>query len=143
MLFVKMKNGLPVNVRDSYPNEFEIREGGWQSRWDWTSFEEVSGIARYLTAMTGIGHVGTDEGSSVSPQFDVIVIPRLGDKVSYAFNGDSYPDGEITCVSGKRLTVMTSTGNCYRRKKNTGNWLKTGGTWSLVAGHERKQNPEF
>jgi hypothetical protein len=144
MIFVQIKNGLPLKVRYSYPNEFEQLEGGWQSRIDWDSYEKVCGIARYITAMTGVDYVGTDSGGKSSPRFDIIAIPKIGDRVSYAFNGDSYPDGEVTCVSGTRLTVLTSTGNVYRRKKLTGKWFLTGGSpWSLVHGHVEKQNPEF
>lgn len=143
MIFIQVLWGRPVKIRDSYPNEFEIEEGCWQDRRDWTSFEEVTKLARYATAMTGISYIPTDSGGSTFPRYDVIAMPKVGDKVSYSFNGDSYPDGVIVLVSRKKFAVTTSNNNTYCRRKLTGAWIKKGGTWSLIPGHVQETNPEF
>jgi hypothetical protein len=69
-------------------------------------------------------------------------MPKVGDPVSYGFNGDYYPDGHITAIT-KKFQITTSTGNKYRRVKSTSGWKRTGGTWSLVKGHIYEQNPHF
>lgn len=144
MLWVKLKNGLPVDVRHRFPGELKLGEwdGSWQNRCDWTSFEEVQRIAAYVTAVSREDYVGIDEGDCCSPRYDVVRAPRVGDLVSYGFNGDSYPDGEIVSVS-KTMQVITSTGKRYRRRGKTGTWLRTGGTWSLIHGHISERNPHF
>lgn len=142
MMYVKIgPTGLPLEVRDSHPL-FIDRGDKWQSRWDWKSFEEVQRLAMYITAMTGKVHIGTDATESTSPRYDIIEIPKVGDEVSYGFNGDYYPDGVITKITSK-LQITTSGGGTYRQRKNTGSWIKTGGTWSLVKGHISEQNPHF
>ena len=112
-----------------------------QSRWDWKSYEEVCRLALFLTTITGSTFVGTDSGPNVSPRYDIVEVPKVGDPVSYAFNGDYYPDGHVVKVT-KGLMVRTSTGKEYRRRKNTGSWVQRGGTWKLVAGHHTEKNPE-
>jgi hypothetical protein len=112
-----------------------------QSRWDWESLEEVENLAAKLTEITGKLHMGEDSGPNVSPRFDIFCPPAVGDKVSYAFNGDYHPDGEIVRITPSWM-VITSTGSKYNRKKNSGTWKKVGGTWSLVSGHISRQNPE-
>lgn len=144
MLWVKLSHqSLPVKVQDIVPmHESSERDTNpfWRNRHDWTSLKEVQGIARYLVAMTGKVYVGTDSGPTVSPRFDVIQVPSVGDLVSYTFNGDSSPDGEVVKVSPK-LMVTTSTGATYRRRGETGVWMKPGGTWSLMNGHVEERNP--
>jgi hypothetical protein len=140
MLYVKLSaSGLPLAVSNDYPPELNGRwDRAWQNRNDWTSRAQVDGIARYLTAMTGDLYVGTERNA----EFDIVRAPKVGDEVSYAFNGDCYPDGTIVKVS-KTLIVETSTGKTYRRHRDTGAWLQTGGTWSLINGHVYEQNPSF
>ena len=77
------------------------------------------------------------------PRFDVVYAPQVGDKVSYAFNGDSYPDGVVTKVSASLRRIETSTGSVYYRRKSTGTWKKQGGTWWLVHGWHNDRNPHF
>lgn len=129
--------GLPIGYTDRNP-----QTENYQSRWDWTSYEVVHGLAMRLTALTGINFVGTDAGPHVSPRYDVVRAPHVGDKVSYSFNGDTYPDGQIVKVT-KGLTAVTSSGKRYRRYKQTGSWIMEGGTWSLVQGHISERNPHF
>ena len=141
MLFVKVKNGLPVEVATKLTNE-QHQDPAWQSRWDWKDFATVERLAKYLTAMTGNTILPVDNGPHHSPQFDIVDTPKVGDEVSYAFNGDCYPDGVVVKVS-PTFQITTSTGKKYRRKGLTAGWHQTGGTWSLVAGHIYEQNPSF
>ena len=110
--------------------------------WDFKSFAEVEALAAELTSLTGKTYLPSDAGPSVSPRYDVFQPPAVGDKVSYAFNGDYYPDGEIVRVTPS-LRVITSTGSKYNRRKLTAGWVKVGGTWSLVQGHIDRRNQEF
>jgi hypothetical protein len=144
MLYIKMNKDLPVEISESTPAR--LPNGSWDKSWktrnDWTSYGQVCGLAKYLTAMTGRMFVGCDEGPGCSPQFDIIELPKVGDEVSYAFNGDYYPDGTITRIT-KTLQIKTSTGNRYYRRGVSGCWKMTGGTWSLVKGHINERNPSF
>lgn len=147
MLYIRMRNDLPIGVYQSYEaaingcgDNFPVTA---QSRWDWKSKEEVDRLAMFLTAMTGKSYIGTDAGDSVFPQFDIVEIPSVGDKVSYAFNGDCYPDGEIVSINKKNLKITTSSGQVYKRRKNTGSWTQGQGGWYLVNGHHYEQNPHF
>ena len=143
MIYVKMnKQGRPVEFRDGTLTAEEYRDKSWKGSWDYKSLEEVEGIALYVTAMAGCLYVAVDRGPFVSPRYGVTRCPAIGDKVSYGFNGDYYPDGEIVKIT-KKLTVTTSTGNTYRRRKQTAAWMRTGGTWGLVAGHIDERNPHF
>lgn len=117
---------------------------GAVSRWDFDSFAKAEQIAAGATKVTGELHVAVDSGPYVSPRFDVVRAPAVGDKVSYGFNGDYYPDGVIVSVgSGVQMVVKTSTGQTYRRRRQTGSWRQAGGTWSLVQGHIDERNPSF
>lgn len=101
-------------------------------------------IARQATELTGRVHVVIDNGPHRGNRYDILEAPAVGDAVSYAFNGDSYPDGHITHVTAGTLRVIkTDTGSVYYRKKNSGAWVKKGGTWGMIKGHVRKQNPHL
>jgi hypothetical protein len=87
------------------------------------------------------------------PRFDVVEAPKVGDDVSYAFNGDSYPCGKITKISASyRRIVATETTpdgdhdghreHVFYRDGQTGRWVK-GRTWSLVRGYVKTRNPHF
>lgn len=116
----------------------------WQSRRDWTSIQMADAVAHGATKLTGKLHVAIDNGNCVYPRYDVIEAPAAGDKVSYSFNGDSYPDGEITSVTAHTLRVIkTSTGSTYYRRRASDTWVKKGGTWALVQGHIDERNPSF
>ena len=87
---------------------------------------------------------------------------KVGDPVSYAFNGDAYPDGLVAKITKKFLT--TTTGKKYSLhlysdreliKDETGRTVDAidvmregfrsvnGGTWALFHGHVYEQNPHF
>lgn len=140
-MYFKIENGRVTEVKDKL-SDAELADKSWKTRWDFSSLEEVKGLALYVTAITGQTHVGVDRSESVSPRYDICRIPHVGDKVSKAFNGDYYPEGEIVKIT-KNLTVITSTGARFRRVKETSGWRKEGGTWWLVNGHHDERNPHF
>lgn len=90
-------------------------------------------------------YIAIDRGSHCSPRYDVIEAFKVGEKVSYAFNGDCYPDGTIVSIGkGRMARITTSTGKTYIRHKLSSSWRSSGGgTWSLVRGHHFEQNPSF
>lgn len=141
MMYFKVVSGKIVEVATKF-TATQDDDRAWKSRHDIANFQDAERIAAEITQLTGRMHLGTDAGDGVWPRFDVIEAPQVGDKVSYSFNGDTYPDGEIVKISNK-WQVTTSTGNKYRRRKNSAGWLRTGGTWSMVAGHHYEQNPHF
>lgn len=141
MLYIKFENGKPVAVSDDHQQGTE-----WQARWDWhkLGFDHVQAIADQLNTLGHDGHyLATDNGPHCAPQFDVVLAPAVGDLVSYSFNGDTYPDGKVSKVSKDYRIITTDTGSRYYRRKLTGAWVKTGGTWSLVRGHHNERNPHF
>lgn len=114
-----------------------------ENRNDWKTFEAADEVAKAL----GSAYIATDAGPYVSPRYDVIALPQVGDDVSYAFNGDSYPCGKVTKVSAfphRRIEARDEAGRAcvFYRRKQTGAWVMDG-TWSLQAGHVNKRNPEF
>jgi len=141
MIYVKMQKGRPVEFAETLTPE-QQQDCSWQERWNWKDFETVTTIATYLTAMTGDIYLPVDRTESTSPRYDVMKAPKVGDQVSYGFNGDYYPDGEIVKIT-KTYQITTSSGNTYRRRKHNAGWLKSGGTWGLVQGHIDEQNPHF
>lgn len=146
MLFHVDKNGFACRVfKLSAEIEAAVNSGIGGlliSSSDIKDFQTATKHAYYLTATTGKSYIAIDRGQNTLPQFDIIELMSIGDKVSYGFNGDYYPDGEIVKIS-KTFQITTSTGNVYRRHKNTASWVKTGGTWCLVSGHRSELNPSF
>lgn len=116
--------------------------GQVSSRWDFTTFDVAEKLAADATKLTGTLYIAIDNGPNVSPRYDIVRAPKVGDKVSYGFNGDYYPDGEITNISASLRIVTTSTGRKYYRRRLTDLWLERG-MWALVQGHIDERNPEF
>lgn len=151
MRFVKLRNGLPIGLSNEYPKGDDVQwakygnmSNGWISSRDLRSFEEVTTLASYITAMTGVLHLPADAGSSTSPRYDIVQAPKVGDPISYGFNGDYYPDGHIARIT-KNWMIVSTTGSKYNRglQGRSGGWRKVGGTWSMVAGHVDERNPSF
>lgn len=116
----------------------------WKAVNRWASFEEAEDIAAQATELTGDLHLACDRSRYVSPRYVVVRAPKVGDKVSYAFNGDYYPDGVIRHVTKTTCRVVkTDTGRTYYRRKLGAGWKMQGGTWSLVPGHISRYNREF
>ena len=121
------------------------RPANIENRNDWKSLEAAQEVATALTAKYDALYIATDAGGHVSPRYDVIEAPKVGDAVSYEFNGDSYPCGHITAISDSLRRIVATEGTTQRvfwRRKQTGAWIN-GGTWSLRPGHTYKQNPSF
>lgn len=118
-------------------------------RGDIKSFEHAQVLAEQAgdlvaSKLCGKTFLAVDAGSHVHPRYDVILAPRVGEPVSYGFNGDYYPDGYITKIGGTNCSrVYTDTGSVYNRRRQSGRWVKRGGTWSMVSGHRDERNPSF
>jgi hypothetical protein len=103
--------------------------------------------AQTLAVLLGNEFLATDAGAHVSPRYDVQRTPKLGEPVSYSFNGDTYPCGHITKISAfphRRIEATDETGKVcvFWRLKETGCW-KYNRTWSLVGGHREERNPHI
>jgi len=142
--YVIFHRDIPVGIATSVDRNQLGKVEGWryETPHDWKSFERVTELARLLEATTKRKFLPVDNGSHTSPRYGLVEPPKLGDEVSYSFNGDTYPDGVITKITPK-YHITTSEGHKYRRRGNRGYWLREGGTWSLVAGHIYEQNPSF
>lgn len=92
----------------------------YENRNDWKTFEQAEAIAKAL----GAGFIATDAGSHVSPRYDVIELPKVGDDVSYGYNGDYYPCGKVVSISKTFKKIITSDGSIFYRRKLSGSWLK-------------------
>lgn len=112
----------------------------------WTSFRTIEVAQEVCDAMnslkTGNIYMVVDHGEHVRPRYDIVRKFKIGDAVSYAFNGDCYPDGTIKSVSQSGRRIVTTGGGVYYRRRQTGSWIKDG-TWTLIEGHYYKQNPSF
>lgn len=114
----------------------------WKHHCDFNSFAMVNRIALQASKLTGHRHLPVDRGSHVSPRYDVIEAPLLGNLVSRGFNGDYYPAGSITKISASFRRIETSTGVVFWRVRNTESW-RADQTWGMVSGHRSEQNPSF
>lgn len=102
------------------------------------SFEEAASYCKHYAPHL----IPADAGPYVWPRYSVVEPPKVGDLVSYGFNGDAYPCGFVTKISKSLRRVETSEGRVFFRRKLTGSWI-SGGTWSLIHGHVNKRNPSF
>jgi hypothetical protein len=109
-----------------------------ESRWDWKTFD----AAKEVAAALGAEYAATDSGEGVSPRYDIIKLPQVGEPISYAFNGDYYPCGTIAAVSDSKRIVTSTEGQKFYRRKESGAWIYQR-TWSMVRGHISRTNPEF
>lgn len=113
-----------------------------QDRWEWKSFGTVEDLAEMATEFHKEKYLPVDRGPHHSPRYDVIKAPKVGDKISYSFNGDTYPDGEIARISDSFRVITSTTGQRYYRWHRTGSWLYDQ-TWTMVSGHRNERNPSF
>ncbi len=139
MLYINLTT-CSITDEFSVAEEWRLKDGhNVQSRWDWSTLERATEVCNMLDQEL---YMVTDSGAGCSPRFDIIKKPRVGDEVSYAFNGDSRPDGEIAKISKTMKMITTTTGSKYYRKQLTGRWVR-GGCWTLVQGHVSKLNEAF
>lgn len=136
MLYIKVENGKAVKVFGQY-----VADSNAQSRWDWKSFQQVQQLAEECSTLAAKTYLAVDAGECVFPRFDVIEAPVVGDPVSKAFNGDSYPEGEIVKITAT-LQIKTSTGKVFRRVKNTACWKDSNG-YGMSSGHHDERNPHI
>jgi hypothetical protein len=99
-------------------------------------------IAASATQLTGKLHIAIDQGAWVSPRYDVMLAPAVGDPISYGFNGDYYPDGHIQSISASLRVVTSTSGKKYYRRRESGQWVNKG-TWTMIEGHHDERNPSF
>lgn len=149
MLNVKVTRSFGVVVTAEICPDSEAyaspRPADLENRNHWRHLESAQEVAIALTNRTGTLYIATDAGPYCSPRYDVIEAPKVGDAVSYEFNGDSYPCGHITAISSSLRRIVATEGNTrhvFWRRKETGAWIKDG-TWFLRPGHVYKQNPSF
>jgi len=138
MLFFKLfPSGSVTAVLEKY-------EDNAISRHDFKCWKDAERVAEQANLLNdGHGYIATDAGPHVSPRYDVIRMPQVGDEVSMGFNGDYYPCGTIVRVSGgEHRIVTTSDGKKFYRRKRSGAW-RYNQTWYLVAGHINERNPHF
>lgn len=116
---------------------------GVQNCRDWKTIEDAERVAELLNKSDKSDrYLAIDNGDHVSPRYDVIEIPQVGDPVSRAFNGDYYPAGRIVKISKSLKIITTDTGVRFFRRKQTAKWIESG-TWSMVHGHKSELNPSF
>jgi hypothetical protein len=111
-------------------------------KWDIKNFEQCEELAKKVTEVSGVEYQAADAGEHVSPRYSIFVPPKVGDKVSKSFNGDSYPCGEIVRITPKQM-VITSTGHKFNRRKNSAGWKQVGGYSWMIGGHVDERNPHF
>lgn len=143
MLYVQITarlNGKPVEATAVKFDYASMDPRNYENRNDWKSFEAAETIAKAL----GDGYIAVDAGAHVSPRYDVIELPKVGDDVSYGFNGDYYPCGKIVHMSRgpNYRKIVTDDGSVFWRARKTGSWKKDQ-TWTLVQGVINKRNPDF
>lgn len=138
MLFITIdQNGKAIKA--SKERDDDVKQ---LSRWDYKGLDQVTTLAQQLTAASGEQYLPVDSGPSVSPRFDIIEAPKVGEHVSMGFNGDYYPVGKITGISDSFRVITTSDGKRFFRRRQSGTWRHSK-TWSLVTGVHNDQNPHF
>lgn len=142
MLHFIYRDGTLAEVTDKFPQYPEPTGMRYMSRHDFPTLDTAARVAADASALTGDLHIATDAGPHHYPRYDVIRAPKVGDAVSYSFNGDTYPCGHIARISDTLRKVTTTTGETFFRRRESGTWLH-GKTWALVRGHVNERNPHF
>jgi hypothetical protein len=155
MLFIRLENSAPIEVRQDFPDEVrghpelwamgqdgKQKPDGWINRNDILTFAYASTLASILSERLGRLYLPADAGPCTSPRYDVIEAPQVGDEVSRGFNGDYYPCGTITKIT-PTYQITTSTGVKFRRVKESSSWRETGRGFWLMPGVRDERNPSF
>lgn len=146
MSFYLIKRNKVVLISSSWDQAKRVSEQDGAkivTRRDLESFEEATKLAEQVSAFTGDKWLPVDHTQYTSPRYDIIEAPKVGEFVSYGFNGDYYPDSKITKISASYRRVVTESGNVYYRRNQTASWKKKGGTWGMVKGYVNERNPSF
>lgn len=120
----------------------EARDRNWegvQEGRSWTNRNTADRIAQLLTEHEGHLFIAVQSSST---DFDIIEAPVVGDKVSYAINGDCTPCGVITKISASMRVITTSTGKKFYRRGESGAWYNCK-YFGLVSGHIYERNPHI
>lgn len=160
MLYFKITEDLKVaEISDKFPDEMRVhnpegwwrrfdgsRVAGWACRTDFDTMLMAQAIAAAASEKAGKLYMASDSGPSVSPRYDVVEAPAVGDDCSRGFNGDYYPVGKIVAITPGSMRIVTVDGprgklRFYRRGERAA-WVQAGGTWSLVPGVRNEWNPE-
>lgn len=150
MLTVRMENGKAMEALtwEQYEAARARRTNlTYENRNDWKTMQRAEEVSNELTRASvarGDNRVflAVDAGPNVSPRYDIVEAPKVGDKVSRGFNGDYYPAGEIAKVSASYKRVETTTGVVFFRRKQSAVWVSDR-TWAMVDGHKDERNPSF
>ena len=163
MIYVLFNKGQPVHVTSESPytgrcteeykpilrDFFGLEYDSAKCSPDFKSIEEVEAIAAHFNEQGVHGRsedkpffLAYDDGEYTSHRFGIVEPPKVGDDVSYGFNGDYYPCGKIVRIT-KGFRITTSDGDVFNRRKQSSRWVKVGGTWSLVKGIVNERNPSF
>lgn len=115
------------------------------------SMGEAEAVAEKLTKITGERWIAFDNGDGLQ-RYGVMELPKVGDDVSYGFNGDYYPAGKITRITPSLRIYVSDEAKpdahprkhlVFFRRKQTSGWVMKGGTWGLVKGIHDERNPHF
>jgi hypothetical protein len=140
-------DGRMIQATPELPKAYRSKPDAYTYRGDIKDFADAERIASLANMLAdGYTYVAVDAGPQVSPRFDVVRGFQVGDAVSRSFNGDSYPVGTVTKVSGANGRIVTvSDGQSVRafyRRKLTASWVEKGGGFCLSRGIHEKRNPE-
>lgn len=121
---------------------------GWLAAWDIHDHPSPrlfsQQLAESASKLMGKVFLPVDQGPCVSPRYEVIEAPAVGDEVSKGFNGDYYPVGKIVKISDsyRVISVDGPRGKMkFYRKGESSGWSCKG--WGLVRGVHDRMNPEF
>ena len=141
MLYFEISETGQLTVHHAFPGNDVSRK--CFTCWDFDTFALAEGMAARANSLNdGHTYIPVDRGSHTAPRYDVSTLPKVGDPVSYSFNGDSYPCGHVKSISKSLRLVVTTTGEKFYRRGLTCSWLRNG-TWSLIKGHVNERNPHF
>ena len=161
MKYILLLKGQVVAVTDESPytgtpklKEFDVEydQAVDMRGSDMKSFEEAEKYAEACTKLTGETYLAFDNGAGTSHRYGIMVPPKVGDDVSYGFNGDYYPCGKVVRITpGWRIYTSDDTKSdasnrkhlMFNRKGKTSGWKMKGGTWGLVKGIVDERNPSF
>lgn len=133
-----------VAVSETYPTGDQWLTREWSGARDCEDIQEATALALAANELTEPGrYIPIDRGRNVSPRYDVMMAPMVGEEVSKGFNGDYYPCGTIVAISPTMKKITTSDGTVfYRKRENSPRW-SCDGTFCLVRGRIDERNPSF
>lgn len=135
MYVILNEQGQAINVAETFEsigsNTKYTTPTEWGEQEATVYAEQLSSTLKrpYIAVQTAYGH---------RRKFDIIAAPQVGDKVSYTFNGECYPCGEIVRISPTLKKIITNHDKVFYRRGNTGQWMMHN-TWSMIPGHHFKQ----